>query len=547
MAKGKTWDQYRKELQAGGNDWAGAAGNEEYGRYLWEARQRFLRGEAATVQQVKALYRRVARQLHDELKSITSGTLRHAHTAALAKALDKAADTLNRDALDAITHGIRLAVGDAANGPQQIATDLFQGVFDSVQVKWLFADINQRTALSLLARARHNDGLKLSDRVWRTSRHARASLQKLVEDGVTRGLDARKLARQVQQYLEPDTWTVLKSDTRRRLKVPRNVSMEAMRLAVTETNNAFHEGTINALQAVPSAIGAYWRLSKSHPVRDICDQYAAHNGNGFWEKGTEPAKPHPWCLCVLLPAMEDRDTFRERLRAWVQNPASQPDLETWYNTTARRFLTRPSGLTVLATGADPEDRALAGGPLGKHGFSRKVARAVEHLAEDLRQRTVASGTEYAGMIDADTGVKVGRIVKGGAASVSFPSHINVMVPGRRYVHIHTHPGSSSFSHQDVAQLYYHQGPIRDFRSMFVIGEDGTAYVMSREVGAQVADPAVIEAAYIQERDRLRPKWEAEYRSGRMTAAAAWKEHTHEIWTNIADQLGLLYDRLGLKP
>lgn len=543
----KTWDQYRKELQAGDNDWVGAAGNEEYGRYLWEARQRFQKGQAATVQQVKALYRRVARQLRDEIKDITPGTLRHAHTAALAKALDKAADTLNRDTLDTITQGIRLAVDEAVRGPQQISLDLLQGVFDAAQVKWLFADINQRAVLSLLARTRHKDKLKLSDRVWRTSQHARQALQKIVEDGVTRGLDARRLARQVQQYLEPDTWTALKSDTRQRLRVPRNVSMEAMRLAVTETNNAFHEGTINAYQAVPSARGVYWRLSKSHPVYDICDQYAAHNGNGFWEKGTEPAKPHPWCLCVLLPAMEDPDTFREKLRAWVQNPASQPDIETWYNTTARRFLTRPSGLTALATGADSEARLLADGPLGRHGFSRKVARALERLAEDLRKRTVVSGTEYAGMIDADTGVKVGPILKGGATSVNLQPHINVMVPGRRYVHIHTHPGSSSFSHQDVAQLYYHQGPARDFRSIFVIGEDGTAYVMSRKVGAQLADPTAIEAAYIQERDRLRPKWEAEYRSGRMTAAAAWKEHTHEIWMNIADQLGLLYDRLGLKP
>ncbi|NPV30505.1 MAG: hypothetical protein HPY58_12825 [Firmicutes bacterium] len=533
------WDQYRREVQ-GKQDWIGAARG-DYGEYLYRARERFARGEAATVRQIKGLYTRVAAQLRTEIENITPGTLRRAHLTALTGALEKASNMLNQEILDAVTKGIRLAVDEAVSGSEAVARELLAGVFDQTEVKWLFADINQRAVMSLLSRTRH-DGLKLSDRVWRTSQSARQALQKIVEDGVTRGLDSRKLARMVQQYLQPGVWTALKAETRRRLGVPQSVSMEAMRLAVTEMNNAFHEGTINAYRAIPSAKGIYWRLSHSHPIRDVCDDYASHNGNGFWPKGEEPAKPHPWCRCIAIPAMEDPDEFKERLKAWMQDPGSQPDLEMWYNTTARRFLRRPNQSVLITSGlGDPE--SLASGIFGEHGWTSKVTQKVLAKGEELRQATRASGVEYAAMVDAETGNSLGVDIKGIEHSVNIAAHIEQMQPGKRYIQIHTHPNSSSFSDIDVALLFYHQGPERNIQSIYVVGADGTRYIMSREPGVRVATPEEIKLAFQVEIEVLRPKWEEKYRSGEMTADQAWKEHTHEAWFNIAKKLGFKYNRL----
>lgn len=332
------WDQYRKEIR-GKQDWIGAAQG-DYGEYLYRARERFVKREAATAREIKEIYRRVAAELRSEIEALTPGTLRRSHLIALERLLERAASQLNNRIIAAITAGIYLAVDEAVSGSEEVAGDILSGVFDRVEVKWLFADISQRAVLSFLSRARP-DGLKLSDRVWRISQHARTALQKLVEDAVARGLDSRQLARRVQQYLQPGVWTAMKAETRRNLGVPKDVSYEAMRLARTEINNAFHEGTVNAYRTIPSARGVYWRLSARHVLPDVCDDYASHNGNGFWPKGEEPAKPHPQCWCVILPAMEDPDEFKDRLKQWMSDPASQPDIEDWYNNVARRFLRRP--------------------------------------------------------------------------------------------------------------------------------------------------------------------------------------------------------------
>lgn len=321
-------------------DWERAAHNAEFAEYLRRARERFERGEVTTARRVRALYRRVAEQLRREIEQVTPGAIRHAHLRALAAALDRLARTINDELLAAIMAGINLAVQEATDGAEQLTLALVKDVFPAAEVTALFAAVNQRAVLATLSRT-HHDGLKLSDRVWRTSVRAREALRKLVEDGVARGLNARVLAREVQQYLQPGVFTALKEETRKRLKVPRDVSMEAMRLAVTEMQHAFHEGTVLAYRTVPSCTGFYWRLSSSHPVPDICDTYASRGGNGFWPADKVPPKPHPWCRCILVPAMEEPRQFVRRLKEWGNDPGSHPDIERWYQS-VQHYLARPT-------------------------------------------------------------------------------------------------------------------------------------------------------------------------------------------------------------
>ncbi len=185
----------------------------------------------------------------------------------------------------------------------------------------------------MLARTRQ-DRLKLSDRVWRTSENARSSIQHIVEDAVVRGQDARTTAKQVQQYLQPGVFKPHKLETRRRLGVSTDVSYQAMRLARTEMNDAFHEGMIAANQHNPGYLGVFWRLSGSHFISDVCTDMAAdmsHDVLGFYPKGKEPVRPHPNCMCIAIPAYEDLDQFVERLREWHDNPQLHPDIDGWYN------------------------------------------------------------------------------------------------------------------------------------------------------------------------------------------------------------------------
>jgi hypothetical protein len=522
------------------------SGSGDYAAYIMRARSRFESGQAATVADLRRVYRDAAAAIRRDIEAVTPGTLRAAHLGALATNLERRAKELNARALAAAHKGIYVSTAAGTSVAGGIAEELLEHAFDKADVRRLFAGINERATLALLSRT-GKDGLKLSDRVWRIVEHHRKAVTRLVEDGVARGLDSRTLAKQVERYLEPDKWTVMKTETRRRLGVPKDVSYEGMRLARTEMNNAFHEGAIAANTATPSYRGVCWRLSNSHPFPDVCDDYAKHEGNGFWPKGEEPARPHPQCMCVVVPVHEDPQAFAERLRGWAADPASQPELEEWYNGTARAVLKRPSRSSLAGTDKTTTIDALEVDVLGSHGWSLGAASQVEGASEEIRQLTLRHGVEYAAMVEAASGARLGRYLRGTKYEVNCAEHLQEMKPGRGYILMHTHPSSCSFSEQDATLLYSFRGPGANIQSVYVVGADGARYVISRSPGREVAEPATIRSAFWAEIHRLQPKHESKIRTREMTSGQAWKAHTHEAWTNIAARLGLRYDRLERAP
>lgn len=330
------------------------AGDRSYADYILAARRRFEQGHTATVQELRRVYRRAAAGVRDDIENAAVGSLRRAHLEALARNLERRARELSAEVLTATTRGIHLAVDTGSLAAQNITARLVRDLWDPVEVGRLFAALNERAVMSVLART-GKDGLRLSDRIWRVGERWRNAVTRVVEDGVARGLDPRKLAREVERYLKPGAWSAHKLETRRRLKVPADVSYEAMRLARTEMGNAFHEASILSNRAAPSYLGIYWRLSAEHPAPDVCDDYATHDGTGFWRSGEEPVRPHPQCFCVPVPCHEDPDQFVERLRAWRSDPTSQPDIEDWFTGRPPGALRRPG-----PTQAPPGQTSLQG-------------------------------------------------------------------------------------------------------------------------------------------------------------------------------------------
>lgn len=303
-----------------------------YMQYLAAARARFDRGKAATLNNITQIYRRAAESVRKDIEALATGSLKHSHLSALAYTLERRAEELAKQTLDAIHKGVYVSSEAATGYSQKVLEDMTKPYFRPETVRAMFAAVNERAVLALLSRTR-TDGLKLSDRVWRTASHWRTALTYVVEDGVVRGLDSRKLAREAQRYLQPGVWTPHKAETRKRLGVPKDVSYEAMRLARTELNNAFHEGMVMANRQNPGYKGIYWRLSPAHPVPDICDDMAAdmtYGAPGFYPAGYEPFRPHPQCICTPVPAYEDPRGFSNRLKEWVQNPNAHQDIEAWF-------------------------------------------------------------------------------------------------------------------------------------------------------------------------------------------------------------------------
>lgn len=129
----------------------------------------------------------------------------------------------------------------------------------------------------------------LAQRVYNTRAWADNQLERRINSGLARGLNADQMAAELRRFVNPNT--------------PGGTRYAAMRLARTEIGNAYHAMAIRAAQLKPWVTKVEWHNSKSHVRKDKCDEL---NGRLF-DPDDVPAKPHPQCLCYITPVVDDDD------------------------------------------------------------------------------------------------------------------------------------------------------------------------------------------------------------------------------------------------
>lgn len=152
--------------------------------------------------------------------------------------------------------------------------------------------------------SRQENTLPLSRRLYGNDLLGRRKISTAINKALLRGLSAPEFAREVSSLIKPN--------------VRGGVSYNAMRLARTEINNAFHFSAIRYTREQPWVEGYKWNLSGSHQTVDICSTYAQQNddglGRGVYKKSHVPGKPHPNCLCYITTVTASAGKFERQLK-----------------------------------------------------------------------------------------------------------------------------------------------------------------------------------------------------------------------------------------
>jgi hypothetical protein len=201
--------------------------------------------------------------------------------------------------LQAVIQGNASSVlGDATNAAIGLAE------YVSAPLSQEFAVTIQAAAETSAERvaARIAGRVDLSERVYKNQMVATGQIDKIVNQGIALNQSAREIAKRVFQFVNPGT--------------PGGQSYAAMRLARTELNNAFHTASVRNYGSQPWVDAVKWEISGSHPRSDICNEYAEIDngkGSGIYQPRMVPAKPHPHCLCHILPVTVSPEEFVDQL------------------------------------------------------------------------------------------------------------------------------------------------------------------------------------------------------------------------------------------
>lgn len=208
----------------------------------------------------------------------------------------------NAQAWAGVGSATRVGIGDAVYS----ATE-YQALFDENLMSasgvgtryWRASQLAtaQQGAESLIARKQN--GITLSQRIWRDSERSRVGLDNAINSGLLLGKSAREISKDVSGFLRPN--------------VPGGASYAAMRLGRTEVLNAYHTTSINNYKKTPWVNRVKWNLSGSHPKPDECNEFA-DNTDGYLPLEV-PDKPHPQCLCYITPMVIPLDQFKKNFDA----------------------------------------------------------------------------------------------------------------------------------------------------------------------------------------------------------------------------------------
>lgn len=174
-----------------------------------------------------------------------------------------------------------------------------------------------------------DNGLQLSDRLWRLDRHAREIMGNAIESAVIQGHGAAEAAREflargeavpveVQNKISAaNADGVAKMATGALFTGSGSPMDNAMRVFRTELNRAHGVAYAQGFMEHPDAAGLRFKLSPAHPQHDICDLLSTQNLHGLGpgvyptlEKTGWPA--HPNTISFLEGVFKDEITDADR-------------------------------------------------------------------------------------------------------------------------------------------------------------------------------------------------------------------------------------------
>lgn len=240
---------------------------------------------------------------------------------------------------------------------------------------------NKEAMDAFFARKTGEEGLSLSQKVWKYNGMFKEELENALDLAIGEGTPANRLATKIKGYLqEPDKFyrrfrvkigedengnPIYGRIWKRRIwdkesesykwvnddpkkyhpgqGVYRSSYRNAQRLARTETNIAYREADFTRWQQLDFVVGVEIKLSNNHPVWDICDDL-----KGVYPKGFKWVGWHPNCRCYMVPVLakeEELDQMLDQIlngedpgSVVTDSPKDLPDqFQTWVKDNEERY------------------------------------------------------------------------------------------------------------------------------------------------------------------------------------------------------------------
>ena len=200
--------------------------------------------------------------------------------------------------IDQFMEQYNYVIGNGTNGVAEIILNRNGDISANVEGTKKTIGILKDNVIFAIANYQHEDGLTLSDRIWKVGHEAKTDISNKLANGILNGYSHVKIANSISQYLED----------------PGGMRYKAERLVLTEMAKAYNIANEMAIEQMnldsEYSYFTKWELSPAHKVPDVCDILATQNvdGEGKGVYKVSPSRPHPGCMCYVYPVYKKKGT-----------------------------------------------------------------------------------------------------------------------------------------------------------------------------------------------------------------------------------------------
>lgn len=237
----------------------------------------------------------------------------------IAVELEKLYQQLNGQLYACIVNGIDLSWTLANNKNNELVRQVFGGQWGKLTEEQQSRYLNNNDEAQRAFINRRRDGLRLSDRVWNYTKQFKTEIETALQEDIRAGIPAEEMTKDLKDYLKYPNMRFhrvrgkdgeLHMSKRQAAFHPgrgvyRSSYKNALRLAITEGNIAYHTADFNRWQQFDFVVGIEIRLSKNHPVPDICD-----NLKGRYPKDFKFTGWHPHCRCSVITVLKTQGEMK---------------------------------------------------------------------------------------------------------------------------------------------------------------------------------------------------------------------------------------------
>lgn len=236
---------------------------------------------------------------------------------------------------------------------------------------------------------RKSYGLKLSERIWNTSKKNKDALSDIILEGMATGRNTAEVGKAIEAYIENNKSVLSTMMEGAELKnVPNNIHFLATRLASTEMVSAYGLASDGAALRSPGTVGMKYQLSNAHPCYDICDVICDADdyglGQGCYPLEQLPQYPfHPFCLCIKTTLEMDPDELIKKLQNWADDPSSEPGIDSWAKGMDKRKIQTFDAEVLMRKNGQYENKQTVDNST-KNGYNKNVQTEIPKTLQKFK-------------------------------------------------------------------------------------------------------------------------------------------------------------------